>query len=113
MGRNLRTDGLTLQPKIWQGPATVLLDDIVRVDDALRSQTTTQWNSGYTERPYDFPNLYLRDPFPTLLFNPVSTYSNDQNSRFDQRNPTVVPYLTLKKTPWAAKTGSGPLPYTG
>lgn len=113
MDRNLRTDHLTLQPKIWQGPATVVLDDVVRVDDALRSQTTSQWNAGYTERPYDFPNLYIQDPFPVRLFDPISTYSNDQNNRFNQRNPSVVPYLTLRDVPFAAMSGKGRAPYMG
>lgn len=90
MGRNLRTDANTLQDHIWQGPATVLLDDIVRVDDALRSQPTQRWNRFYNERAYDFPNLYIKAPFPVLTWNPISTYSNDQNNRFDQRNPTVA-----------------------
>jgi len=40
MGRTLQTDGLTLQEQIWQGPATVVLDDVVRVEDMLRPQTT-------------------------------------------------------------------------
>ena len=90
MGRNLRTDSNTLQEGIWQGPATTLLDDIVRVDDALRSQTTSRWNRWYNERAYDFPNLSINKSFPVLMWNPISTYSNDQNNRFDQRNPPVA-----------------------
>jgi len=114
MGRILQTDGLTLQPKIWQGPATIVLDDIVRVDDRLRSQSTSTWKDQYAERPYDFPNLYIGgDPFPVLLFDPISTYSNDQNSRFNQRNPTVVPYLNVRPTPWAAMSTPGRVRYIG
>lgn len=90
MGRNLSTEANTLQDGIWQGPATVLLDDVVRVDDALRSQSTSRWNRFYNERSYDFPNLYIRERFPVLTWNPISTYSNDQNNRFDQRNPRVA-----------------------
>lgn len=90
MGRNLSTETNTLQEGIWQGPATVLLEDIVRVDDALRSQSTSRWNRFYNEQPYDFPNLYIRESFPVLTWNPISTYSNDQNNRFDQRNPRVA-----------------------
>jgi hypothetical protein len=114
MGRTLQTDHLTLQPRIWQGPANVVLDDIVRVDDRLRSQTTSTWKRQWAEAPYDFPNLYIgSDPFPTRLFDPISTYSNDQNSRFNQRQPSVVPYLTLRPTPWVAMSGPGKVKYVG
>lgn len=101
MGRNLQTDGITLQEKIWQGPATIVLDDVVRIDDALRPQTTSRWNRYYFEKPVDFPNLYINDPFPVLTWSPVSTYSNDQNNRFDQRNPTVA-MGNPHGAPWAA-----------
>jgi len=104
MGRNLRTDANTLQERIWQGPATVLLDDIVRVDDALRSQTTQRWNRFYNERAYDFPNLYISAPYPVLTWNPISTYSNDQNNRFDQRNPTVAAG-NPKPAKWSVMSG--------
>jgi hypothetical protein len=102
--RNLRTDNLMLQEKIWQGPATVVLDDVVRVDDALRSQSTSRWNRFYNERAYDFPNLYITDRFPVLTHNPISTYSNDQNNRFDQRNPSVA-VGDSKPAPWFAMSG--------
>jgi hypothetical protein len=101
-----------LQERIWQGPATIILDDVVRVDDALRSQTTSRWNRDYNEHPYDFPNLYIRDPFPILTWNPVSTYSNDQNNRFDQRNPRIA-IGNPKGAPWSAMSGPGARPYIG
>jgi hypothetical protein len=101
MGRNLSTEVNTLQEGIWQGPATILLDDVVRVDDGLRSQSTSRWNRFYNERSYDFPNLYINAPFPILTWNPVSTYSNDQNNRFDQRNPRVA-VGTSTPAPWSS-----------
>lgn len=114
MGRNLMTDRLMLQSRIWQGPAQILLEDVVKQDDRLRSQTTSTWNNQYAETPYDFPNLYIGgDPFPVRLFDPISTYSNDQNSRFNQRNPSVVPYLNLRPTQWAAMSGPGQVKYVG
>lgn len=112
MVRNLQTDGLTLQENIWQGPATITLDDVVRVDDALRSQTTSRWNRFYNERAYDFPNLYIRDPFPVLTWNPISTYNNDQNNRFDQRNPPVAQGISTAGQ-WATMSGSGRRRYIG
>ena len=114
MGRNLQTDQLTLQPRIWQGPATVVLDDIVRVDDNLRQQTTLARKSQWAEQPFDFPNLYIGgDPFPVRLFDPISTYSNDQNFRFDQRMPSVVPFLNIRPTPWGTMSGPGRVRYIG
>ena len=114
MGRNLMTDRLTLQPRIWQGPAQIMLADVVKVDDRLRSQTTSTWKKQYCETPYDFPNLYIgNDPFPVRLFDPISTSANDQNSRFNQRNPSVVPYLNLRPTRWAAMSGPGQVKYIG
>jgi hypothetical protein len=112
MGRTLQTDGLTLQEQIWQGPATVVLDDVVRVEDMLRPQTTDRWNRFYNERANDFPNLYIQDPFPVLTWNPISTYSNDQNNRFDQRNPTVA-VGNPKGAPWSTMSGPGGRPYFG
>jgi hypothetical protein len=114
MGRTLQTDKLMLQPRIWQGPATVLLEDIVRNDDRLRSQTTSTWKGAWGETPFDFPNLYIgSDPFPVRLFDPISTYSNDQNSRYNQRLPSVVPYLQIRPTPWATMSGPGRVKYIG
>ena len=114
MGRNLMTDRLTLQPKIWQGPAQIMLEDVAIVSDRLRKQSTTSWKSQWAETPFDFPNLYIGGtPFPVRLFDPISTYSNDQNSRYDQRNPSVVPYLNLRPTPWAAMSGPGQMKYLG
>jgi hypothetical protein len=114
MGRTLSTDHLTLQPRVWQGPATVLLDDIVRVDDRLRSQTTSTWKGQWGETPYDFPNLYIGgDPFPVRLFDPISTYSNDQNNRFNQRQPSIVPYHQVGPKPWAAMSGPGRVRFIG
>jgi hypothetical protein len=114
MGRTLQTDKLMLQPRIWQGPATVLLEDIVRNDDRLRSQTTSTWMGAWAEKPFDFPNLYIgNDPFPVRLFDPINTYSNDQNSRYNQRQPAVVPYLQIRPTPWAAMSGPGRVKYIG
>ena len=100
MGRNLQTDANTLQEGIWRGPSTTLLEDVVRVDDALRPQTTDRWNRWYNERAYDFPNLYIRERFPVMTWNPLSTYSNDQNNRFDQRNPTAA-FGTSKPAKWS------------
>jgi hypothetical protein len=84
----------------------------VRVDDALRAQPTNRWTRYYNERAYDFPNLYISDPFPVLTWNPVSTYSNDQNNRFDQRNPSVA-VGNPNGAPWSAMSGPGQRQYVG
>lgn len=67
------------------GPATVVLEDLADTGSLLREKTTTAWKSNWTEQPYDFPNSYVNIPQRVMDWNPVSTYVDDQNTRFAQR----------------------------
>lgn len=79
------TEGVTLEQGVWQGPATITMVEIADTGSALRSVDTLAWKKPYTEAPYDFPNSYVNLPLRVLTWDPVSTYSVDQNIRFDQR----------------------------
>jgi hypothetical protein len=79
------TEGITLEQSVWQGPATITQVDIVDAETALRPIDTLAWKKPYTEAAYDFPNSYVNIPLRVLTRDPISTYSIDQNNRFDQR----------------------------
>lgn len=74
-----------LQPDVFQGPATVVLADLADTGSKLREVTTSAWKKGWTEKGYDFPNTYVTIPQRVQSWNPVSTYADDQNTRFGQR----------------------------
>jgi hypothetical protein len=74
-----------LQKKVWFGPAQVVLADKTDVESSLREQTTSAWKKGWSEKPYDFPNTYVNLPLRVIGWNPISTWSDLQNERFDQR----------------------------
>ncbi len=61
------------------------IESLVMNDDSLRPQTTFGYTKGWTERPYDFPNLYIEAPFPVMNWKPVDTYAQDHNIRFEMR----------------------------
>jgi len=79
------TEGVTLEQSVWQGPATVTQVDVVDAESALRPVDTLAWKKPYTETAYDFPNTYVNIPLRVLTWDPISTYSIEQNVRFDQR----------------------------
>jgi hypothetical protein len=76
---------IVLQPNIHMGPATVVLADLADASSSLREQTTTAWKKGWSEQSYDFPNSYVTIPQRVMVWNPISTYADDQNNRFAQR----------------------------
>lgn len=53
--------------------------DMVRVDDMLRSQSTTTYKKGPSMRPYDFPHLYVDGPIVVNTMDPRSTRADIQN----------------------------------
>lgn len=81
----LDTAPLILQPNVHMGPATVVLEDLADTGSFLREQTTTAWKKNWTEQGYDFPNTYVTIPQRVMEWNPISTYTDDQNNRFAQR----------------------------
>jgi hypothetical protein len=74
-----------LQQNVWIGPAQVVLEDQVQVEIMLREEPTTAWKKGWSEQPYDFPNTYVKLPLRVLGWDPISTFSDQQNTRFVQR----------------------------
>lgn len=58
---------------------------MVMTDDSLRPQTTFGYKKAWSEKPFEFPNLYISDPFPVKHWQPIDTYAEDHNARFDQR----------------------------
>ena len=58
---------------------------LVENDDILRPQTTFAFKKGWAENPFDFPNLYIQEPFPVKNWQPIDTYATDHNMRFKQR----------------------------
>jgi len=74
-----------LQPGIWMGPAQVVLADKTDVESTLRKQSTSAWKKGWSEKPYDFPNTYVDIPLRVMYWNPINTFADIQNERFDQR----------------------------
>ena len=82
----LQTGELMLEDGIWVGPKNTNYVDMVMVDDALRSQTTTQHNKYVTMKQYDFPKLYnVENDIRVQLNDPVSTYAMYQTDSFAQR----------------------------
>ena len=81
----LDTAPIVLQPSVHMGPATVVLEDLADTGSLLREQTTTAWKKNWTEQSYDFPNTYVTIPQRVMSWNPISTYTDDQNNRFAQR----------------------------
>lgn len=58
----------------------------IDVDDSLRPQTTFGYKKEWTTKSFDFPNLHLDDTdFPVKDWEPIDTYANDHNVRFQQR----------------------------
>jgi hypothetical protein len=76
---------LVLEKGVWRGPAQVVLEDKTQVESLLREEPTTSWKKGWSEQPYDFPNTYVNIPLRVLQWNPISTFVDDQNTRFVQR----------------------------
>lgn len=74
-----------LQKDVWIGPAQVVLADKTDVESALRVKTTSAWKKAWSEKSFDFPNSYVNIPLRVLYWNPISSYSDIQNERFDQR----------------------------
>lgn len=81
----LNTSPLVLQEGVMMGPATVVLADKTDVESMIRVRTTTAWKKNPSEQPYDFPNSYVTIPQRVMGWNPISTYVDDQNTRFVQR----------------------------
>lgn len=82
----LQTGELVLEDGIWVGPKNTNYVDMVMVDDALRSQSTTQHNKYTAMKPYDFPKLYsVENDIRVQLNDPVSTYAMYQTDSFAQR----------------------------
>ena len=81
----LDTSGLVLEKGVWIGPAQVVLSDKTDVESKLRERPTTAWKKDMTERPYDFPNSYVNLPQRVMSWDPISTFVDDQNTRFAQR----------------------------
>ena len=81
----LDTSQNVLQKGVWIGPAQVVLEDKTQVESELRERPTTAWRKDWTEGPYDFPNTYVKLPQRVMEWNPVSTFTDDQNTRFAQR----------------------------
>lgn len=77
--------GNILQKGVWEGPAQVVLADKTDVESMLREKTTSAWKKGWSEKPYDFPNTYVNLPLRVLYWNPINTFGDIQNERFDQR----------------------------
>lgn len=83
---NLNTDDIILEDGIWVGPKNTNYVDMVMVDDALRSQSTSRNNKYWTMKRFDFPILYEVDPkIRVQLEDPVSTYAIYQSQSFAQR----------------------------
>lgn len=62
------------------------VEDLVMVDDMLRPQSTFAYKKDWTATPFDFPNLYIQEPsFPVKNWQPIDTYAQDHNIRFEQR----------------------------
>ena len=60
---------------------------LIEVEDRLRPQSTTEFNKGYTSKPYDFPSKNVKCVLPqrTIAFEPMSTRAEVQNGMFLQR----------------------------
>lgn len=81
----LDTSRNILQQGVWIGPAQVVLEDKTQVESMIREVTTTSWKKGWSEQAYDFPNTYVTLPLRTVTKDPMSSFVEDQNTRFVQR----------------------------
>jgi hypothetical protein len=61
------------------------IQTLVENDDILRPQTTFGYKTGWASKPFDFPNLYITESFPIKTWNPIDTYADDVNKRFEER----------------------------
>ena len=71
--------GFELDRETLTNRGALNVEDMVRVDDALRSQSTTTYKQGPSMRPYDFPNLYIDGPIMVWDMDPRSTRADIQN----------------------------------
>lgn len=63
-----------------------IVEDLVMTDDMLRPQSTFGYKKAWAAEAFDFPNLYIQDPaFPIKNWQPIDTYAQDHNIRFEQR----------------------------
>lgn len=81
----LNASNIILDDRVRIGPANVVLVDKTDIESDLREEPTTAWKKGWSERSYDFPNLYITEPTRFLTTKPISTFADDQNTRFIQR----------------------------
>lgn len=81
----LDTSPVVLEKGVWFGPAQVVLEDKTQIESELRERPTTSWRKDMTEAPYDFPNTYVTIKQRVMDWNPISTFTDDQNTRFAQR----------------------------
>jgi|TARA_R110002074_G_scaffold7798_2_gene32933 hypothetical protein len=60
---------------------------LIDQDDALRPQSTKEFNKTYAQQPYDFPRQNVNCKLPTRVWtmNPGSTRAEVQNGMFLQR----------------------------
>lgn len=61
------------------------VEEMVRLDDSLRPQSTTTYKLDTSMKPYDFPNLYVEGPIVVNTMDPRSTRSDIQNMLFKSR----------------------------
>jgi hypothetical protein len=62
------------------------IEDLVTTDDNLGPQSTFGYKKGWSAQPFDFPNMYIQEPFfPVKNWQPIDTYADDHNIRFEQR----------------------------
>lgn len=62
------------------------VEELVTMDDNLRPQSTFGYKKGWASQAFDFPNLHLQDTsFPIKNWQPIDTYAQDHNIRFEQR----------------------------
>jgi hypothetical protein len=76
---------IQLQDNVYMGPATVVLEDLAMVGDTLRPQDSTRWGKYWSEQSTDFPSQYITKPVRVMDWDPISTYAENQNTRFVQR----------------------------
>lgn len=63
----------------------------VDVESHIRPITTTGYHKQYQASPYDFPKLYqVPETFPVRMYDPVSSYTIDRNTRFEERYANFI-----------------------
>jgi hypothetical protein len=68
------------------------MEDIVDTESSLRPITTIGFNRNWQGAEFDFPKLYdVSETFPVMLFNPISSYTEDRNERFIERYKNIIP----------------------